>query len=64
MVKKKMQKCLLKLKKKQNNENAKTKRIINKEKDKKEQQQFIENPRKSERSNKGQSKIYIDFERD
>ena len=56
----------IELKKKQNNENAKTKRIINKEKDKKEQQQFIENPRKSERSNKGKisEKIYIDFERD
>ena len=55
----------LELKKQKANENAKTKRIINKEKDKKEQQQFIENPRKSERSNKGQnSKIYIDFDMD
>jgi hypothetical protein len=33
------------------------------EKDKKEQQQFIENPRKSERSTKGKNeKIYIDIQ--
>jgi transposase InsO family protein len=55
----------IELKKNQNNENAKTKRIINKEKEAKEKEQYEQNPRKSERSNKGQnSKLYVDFERD
>ena len=48
-----------------NNEKAKTKRIINKEKEAKEKEQYEANPRRSERTTKGKNeKIYIDFERD
>jgi transposase InsO family protein len=53
----------IELKKKQNNEKAKTKRIINKEKEAKEKEQYEANPRRSERANKGKNeKIYIDFD--
>jgi endo-1,4-beta-D-glucanase Y len=44
-------------------EKTKTKRVTNKEREEKEREEYIENPRKSGRSNKGQSgKIYVDFE--
>ena len=55
----------IELKKQKANENAKTKRIINKEKETKEKEQYEANPRRSERANKGNnSKIYLDFEMD
>ena len=55
----------IELKKQKANENAKTKRIINKEKEAKEKEQYEANPRRSERANKGNnSKIYLDFEMD
>jgi hypothetical protein len=44
-------------------ERAKTKRATNREREEKEREQYIENPRRSGRSNKGQSgNIYVDFE--
>ena len=55
----------IELKKQKANENAKTKRIINKEKEAKEKEQYEQNPRRSGRTTKGKNeKMYIDFERD
>jgi hypothetical protein len=43
-------------KKQKANENAKTKRVVNKEKEAKQQEQYIEEPRRSSRSTKGINK--------
>jgi hypothetical protein len=50
-------------KKEQAKEKAKTKRIQNKEQEEKEKEEFINNPRRSGRSNKGKNeKVFVDFE--
>ena len=51
----------IELKKKQNNEAAKTKRVVNKEKQAKQKKQYEASPRTSERTTKGKSRIYVDF---
>ena len=45
-------------------ERAKTKRVTNKEREEKEREEYIENPRRSGRTNKGKinEKVYLDFE--
>jgi hypothetical protein len=45
-------------------ERAKKKRVTNKEREEKEREEYVENPRRSGRSNKGKinEKVYVDFE--